>query len=97
MKRWAIDYDECQNCHSPEHPHKGSGLCVPCYYRQYKRPKPSKRRDLYTRGYDDGLQDGIDRAIHAAHALLRPHGGSFRLDGEEISIEIQGATLTGKV
>lgn len=29
--RWALEYDECVNCHSDKHAHHARGLCISCY------------------------------------------------------------------
>ncbi|RPJ25036.1 MAG: hypothetical protein EHM35_15870 [Planctomycetaceae bacterium] len=88
MKHWSRDHDECQNCHSSEHPHKGKGLCVPCYYRQYKRkPRPK----LLT--YEDGLQD----AVYAVNSMLDEHDATCWLRDNTIYIQAAGKTAKKRV
>ena len=41
MKTWAVHYDECESCHTTNHPFHGKGLCTSCYHKQYQRKKPA--------------------------------------------------------
>ena len=46
--KWFF-YDECTNCQSDKHRHKGKGLCIKCYYKMYGG---GDRRYTPTEGFD---------------------------------------------
>ena len=40
MKRWAKDWDHCQDCGTTVRYHKAKGLCWQCYGRQWREAHP---------------------------------------------------------
>ena len=60
MKRWARDWDCCQECGRTDRPHEGRGLCRLCYKRQYlKTPKgrAARRRQRARKRRRDGVPE----------------------------------------
>ncbi len=43
-KRWALDWDSCQECETTEKPYAANGLCCNCYYRKQYRENPKIRQ-----------------------------------------------------
>jgi len=81
---WSRTHTECKNCHTTTHPHKGRGLCRPCYYKQYPRKNTT---------YQDGVQD----AVYAYNKhVFEPQGGTTWLRGDTVYVQAGGVTVKFK-
>lgn len=59
---WSKKFSECQKCHTTVKKHICRGVCVTCYFRDYKKAsKEREKKDLikkFQKTFEIGINNG---------------------------------------
>jgi len=64
---WSRLHEQCVECGSTEHPHKGKGLCTACYYKGLRLPQAVET-------VVEVPSDELERFVAALPSLLKEMG-----------------------